>query len=353
MNENEEQNEQVVPEGTPAGGETKPPVEQGGEKPKNQVVPTKHVTPAELVEHLDAENAEREEGEAAEEADQIQPYELVPEPYKEIAAGYTEDMKGIARDAGIPVAEAEVLLHFIVGGAVEAVTHDVENTALAPGQVPGVDLSNKQQCMSYITRKYGKEAPILIEKAVAAFKRLPKSAQDYLDHDRGTGELLTNSPHVILGLAMRELGYTRLTRDGAQRELTALDKKGAPLSDAESRRMSELNGKAAQLAALKATLSPAEVSELARLRARGPLSAFDLDKRKILRHIISRGNSSDHKGLTKALQDKRAPKVGKTGIEKQIAELRTHPAYFDASHASHKEVVAQVSELYRLKNGGK
>ncbi|HET9926693.1 MAG TPA: hypothetical protein VFS98_21435 [Methylomirabilota bacterium] len=33
-------------------------------------------------------------------------------------------------------------------------------------------------------------------------------------------------------------------------------------------------------------------------------------------------------------------------------ELRTHPAYFDRNHKSHKEIVQQVSDLYSQLHGG-
>jgi hypothetical protein len=63
--------------------------------------------------------------------------------------------------------------------------------------VPGVDLSNQQACMTYLKRTYGAMPDTIVSQAQAAFRSLPKDVQAYLDHDNGTGELLTNSPHLL------------------------------------------------------------------------------------------------------------------------------------------------------------
>jgi hypothetical protein len=285
-------------------------------KPAEQVpVPDKTKADGSIYDPLveKADDAEPEDDAAASSSEdggeEIATYDLVPAQYKELADTYHADAVAIAKDAGIEAGEMEVMLHLALGGAMEAVSKDM-GAALQVGQVPGVDLSNKQACVTHLTRKYGAtEGQHIIARAQAEFAKLPQSVRDYLDNDSGTGELLTNSPHVLLALAMRNLGWTNMSKDRAEAELE------------------RMKGK--------------------------PLNAFDIEKRRVLGHIVSRGQSGDNKKLTQALETKRASKPTPTaGIEKRIKELRTHPAYFNRDHKSHKEIVQQVSELYAQLGGG-
>jgi hypothetical protein len=248
---------------------------------------------------IEREGAEQGAGE-----DVIAPYEAVPGQYAELAAGYHQMATELSRDANIPAGEAEIMLHLAIGGAAEAVGRDL-GAALSPGQVPGVDLSNRQQCLTYLDRKYGTtEAKIIVERAVAEFNRLPQKWRERLDHNDGTNQLLTNSPHLLLALAMRNLGWTRQSKEAAQAEL-------------------------AKMAGKK-------------------LSAFDLEKRRVLSHIVSRGQSADNKKLTAALAERKAkplPPSAEQKVRADLADLRRNKAYFDRNHPSHREVVAQVVAL--------
>ncbi len=62
-----------------------------------------------------------------------------------------------------------------------------------------------------------------------------------------------------------------------------------------------------------------------------------------------RARASGTAGTASASQPKvqvPAAPTGKQAVEAKIKELRSHPAYFNRDHASHKEVVEQVSRLY-------
>jgi hypothetical protein len=263
----------------------------------------KYVDPSspEVIANLERENAERH----ASEGDTIAPYDLVPAQFKDIADGYHEDAVAIAKDAGIPASEMEVMLHLAIGGAMDAVSKDMAG-ALSPGQIPGVDLSNQQSCRTYLDRKYGTvEAKIIVERAVAEFNRLPRKVQEYLDHNDGSNQLLTNSPHLLLALAAKNLGWTRLSKESAAKELA------------------KLQGK--------------------------KLSAFDLEKRRILGHIVSRGQSADNQRLTEALAAKKAAKPTPTAevkIRGDLDKLRRSEAYWKREHPAHTETVKQVNALF-------
>ncbi len=221
-----------------------------------------------------------------------------------LADAYTADAQAIAKDAGIPAQEMEVMLHLAIGGALDAVGQDASG-ALSVGQVPGVDLSNEQACRTYLSRKYGDQAPIIVREAQAAFAKLPKDVQAYLDRDSGTGELLSNSPHVLLALAARNLGWTGLSRESAEKELA------------------KLQGK--------------------------KLSAFDLDKRCILNHIVGRGKSRDAKISTA----KPAAKAVPSAIQKRIDAIRRDPNYYGGDARLRKVLVAEMADLYQQRSGGK
>jgi len=339
-NQNEEQ-EHV--EG--AGGEPKvePKVE---DKPLIAPDPEerKYVDPnsPEYLAQLEQEGAER-----AELAAQIAPYELVPEQFKDEAAAYHEDISAIARDAGIPAAEAEVLLHLAMGDTLDAVSKDM-SAVLSPGQLPGPNLANPQECRAILRNRFGDAAAIIEKAAIEEFRSLPKSVQAYLDKDHGDGRLLTNSPSVLLMLAVKRLGWTRLSQESAQKELEKLNDKGRSLDPREQKRMLDLTHKQSKLQELDSELSSAEASELSSLKRRGKLDAFDMVKRQVLGHITSRGKSSDHKGLTDALSKRNAPKVTpskREALEKEARTLRLDPGYYRKDAPNHKALLSRMAVI--------
>jgi hypothetical protein len=298
--------QEIEPEGTVApAAEVKPAAKEltgkeGAlyETPKDK---EEFVDPDKLVEHLDRENAEGHEA-----ADTIAPYELVSDPvHVRLAGEYREDVQQMVKDGGVDAVAAEAVMHYVMGEHADAIAKDSQG-ALSQGQIPGPDLSSQSQCMTYLQRQFGTMAPEIVRQAQQAFKSLPADVQQYLDWDNGDGQVLTNSPHLLVALSLHNSGYTKMNREQAEKEIATLSAK--PKRD-----------------------------------------ALDMAKLKIARHVASRGQSADHAKLTKALAERGAPKVPVSEIDKRIKELRTHPAYFSKDHASHKEVVAQVSELYAQK----
>ncbi len=335
--EQEEQQQQQVPPKV----EDKKPLLVPAPEEKQYVDPNS----PEYLAQLEQEGAERRELET-----QIAPYELVPQQFKADADAYRTDMVNIARDAGIPPAEAEVLLHLAIGDTMEAVSKD-QNAVLGPGQLPGPDLANPRACMTILRHRFGETAAaVIVKTAQEEFRSLPQSVRDYLDHDNGDGRLLTNSPSVLLMLAVKRLGWTRISQEGAQKELNALNDKSKALEPAEQKRMNELVIKKQELARLHGELQPSEQRELDALKRRGQkLDAFDLVKRQVLSHITGRGKSSEHKGLAEAAKSKSTPKAAPSATAKLEAELKTirlDKGYWDKSAPNHKALQARVAAIY-------
>lgn len=260
----------------------------------------KFIKPEDIVAHLDAQNAERD----AQEPHQITVEAPVSAQYSETAGEYAKDGEAIALAAGIPIPEMQTVFNFISDLAIEAVSRD-EQAALMPGQFPGPDLANRQACETTIHRRYGNMASEIIRQAQEAYRNLPKDVQRWLDHDSGDGRVLTNHPAVIAGLALWRSGYSKLTPEAAEKELKVLRSSKTYLQG----------------------------------------DNLTKDKIRMLGYIAARGKSGDA-NIPFTKPTKGVPATAKAKVEAKIKDLRTHPAYFDRNHASHKEVVAQVSELY-------
>lgn len=210
---------------------------------------------------------------------------------QEIAQGYAQDIGLIAAEAGIPAEQAQDLMAY-------AFDQDLAG-------VEGVDGSNATETISVLTNRYGKEATDrLIADSVAAVRRLGPSVKAWLETPDEFGRSLGNLPAVILTLAAHQRGDVRLSPAAAEREIRKLRQ--------------------------------------GKLYASGdPLT---VDRVKLLSRVAARGQESNELALPK-----RGPAPTPSAQEKiqaRIKELKTLPSYWDASHASHKEIVNQVASLY-------
>jgi len=267
------------------------------------------VDPSKIAEHLDREN---EAAHAA--ADTVAPYELLSNPsLQKLAGEYHQDVQAMVRDGGVEAVAAEAIFHYVAGEHAEAAEFDRVHTVLATGEIPGVKLNNPATTIAYLKRTYGSMADTIVENAQKAFRSLPADIQAYLDHDNGDGQLLTNSPHLLVALALHQSGYTKLTPEQAEKEIAHLQK--------------------------------------------GKMDALGLAKLKIARHVASRGKNREHQGLTQALKDKKNPPktVAVSKIDARIKQIRLDPHYHDRSSnpSLHKALVSEMAELYAQKSGGR
>lgn len=244
------------------------------------------------------------DAEPSQPADTIAPVEAISEKYQGAADAYLTDVQSIAKDMGMPAGEMEPLFHFIAGRAVEDIERDA-HAGLAPGQVPGPDLSNRQACETYLHRRYGTSASAVIAAAQAAFGKLPKDVQAWLDHDPGTGERLTNSPSVIAGLAFFGGGYTKLSKEAAAKELKTIRESKA-------------------------------------FQAGDKLS---VDKATLLLLIVNRGAAKQDTASLNAPTQKPAPVPGRAKLEAEARTIRMDPGYIDRGRANHKQLVARMSQI--------
>jgi len=93
----------------------------------------------------------------------------------------------------------------------------------ASQQIEGLNIANEREVLAHMSHTYGAtEAKAIVTAAQAAFKQLPKGVQDYLDQPNPDNTRLTNSPSVLLMLALWGSGHTRLTPEAATKELQRL-----------------------------------------------------------------------------------------------------------------------------------
>jgi hypothetical protein len=193
-----------------------------------------------------------------------------------------------------------------------------ESAGLHNYQLPGVDTANKQQCISWMERRWGRElAQKIISNAQAQYKKLSPQTQRWLDTNHGDNRLLSNHPAILFGLHMLHQGVGRLSKQKAEEWIKAIQ------TDANYEPGNKLNVDTVRL--LRYVASAGDAKEL-------PAKSKEQKHGDFLREVKS--------------------KMPKGQIESRIKELRTHPAYFDKSHKSHKEVVQQVSDLYSKIHGG-
>jgi hypothetical protein len=202
------------------------------------------------------------------------------------AEQFAADMGAIAADVGIPAEEAQTLYDYAVD--------------LGLTSTQGLNLNNQEECLQSLHTQYGPNvSAAIVRDAQAAVRRLGQNVAAYLNV---TG--LGNAPSVLLTLAEFHRGTTKLSKDAAMRELTKL--RGSKEFQSGQR--------------------------------------YAVDRGRLLSAIAHRGDRNELKAPNQVVPSARTQARSK--IEARIKELRSHPAYFDRSHASHKEVVAQVSELY-------
>jgi hypothetical protein len=134
--------------------------------------------------------------------------------------------------------------------------------------------------------------------------------REWIDRDvDGTGRRIGNHPDLVVGLALR--AFAQLSPEAAQRDLDQIRK------------------------------SPAY--------AQGDKLA--VAKARMLNIVLAQGQSKGDKSVGKftppsTRKDFAVQPAGQQ-IQKQIDSLRRDPGYSDRYAANHKELVAQVSALYR------
>jgi hypothetical protein len=260
---------------------------------------------------LDAPERESESSDEPEPSSTVRLEAPVSHEYEGAALEYAKDAEAIAKVADIPLDEMNVLFNFVADGAIMAAEAD-RLAGLHPSQVPGPDISNRRACETILHRRFGNMASKVIEDAVSEFKRLPESVQRWLDTDHSDGRLVSNHPELIIALALKKNGFTRLTPAAAQKELDSLRTQ--------------------------------------------KLDALGKAKIKMLALIAAKGKTGEHQGLKDALSKKSAPKPTPTAESKirgDIAALRRSEAYFRRDHPAHLETVRQVNALYAKLHGDK
>ena len=227
----------------------------------------------------------------------------VSKEYEEAARAYAADAAAIGKVAGIEPSEMNVLFNFIADGAVMAAEADAA-AALHPSQIPGPDIANRRACETILHRRFGNMASRIIEDAVIEFKKLPASVQRWLDTDHGDGRLVSNHPDLIIGLALRKNGFSKLTPEAAERELNVL-------------------------------------------RGQKTLDALGKAKIRMLALVAARGKSSDHASLTEALKSKGAkPALStKSKLEAELKTIRLEKGYWDRSAANHKALTSRMAQI--------
>jgi hypothetical protein len=204
-----------------------------------------------------------------------------------IAEGYRQDMGVIAGEIGMPAEEAQTLLDFAIGGAVQT--------------LEGLDTGNRAECERHLRNLYGDVyADSIIEGARSAFAKLPAGMQRWLDQTTSDGQVLGNHPSVLFALMLWHGGYTRMTPAAAAREL-------------------------AQHRASKEYLAG---------------DRFKLEKVRLLGQIAARGQSNEL-----PMPPKAAP-VAQSQIQKRIDAIRRDPHYMGEARLR-AALVAEMGDLYR------
>ncbi len=200
----------------------------------------------------------------------------------------------LARELSIPPDAAQLLLETAVDAYLD----------LPDGMTPGL---NPSETTTILVNTWGADYTANLKVVHEAVKALGPKVAAYLNTPRGVeGRLMGNDPSVIAALFAYGRGWTRLSPDHAQKRLDRI------MADPKSPYWSG---------------QPTAVAEVKALRARASGTA---------------GTARNSKPEVKVP----AAPTGKAAVEAKIKELRAHPAYFNRDHASHKEVVEQVSRLY-------
>ncbi len=201
----------------------------------------------------------------------------------------------LARELNIPPDAAQQLLEVAVDGFLD----------LPEGFTPGL---NPSETTTILVNTWGRDYEANLKIVHEAVKQLGPKVAAWLNTPRGPEErLLGNDPSVIQALFAFGRGWTRISPANAQERLDRI------MSD---RKHPYWSGDKAAIAEVKAL----------RARAGG-------------------GNAGTARSSRPEVKLP-PPPTSKAAVEAKIKELRSHPAYFSQDHASHKEVVEQVSRLY-------
>jgi hypothetical protein len=218
---------------------------------------------------------------------EIQVPAALSQGHQEEAAVFAQDVSALAVTAGIDQTTAQTLFDYAVD--------------LAALEEPGSwDSNDPDPTMGTLAVRYGAEAAgRIVKDAQAAVRKLGPSVGAYLDQ---TG--LGNAPAVLEALAAFARGeFGRSPADAAK--------------------------------------------ELKKVRQSKEYQAGDratVNRMRLLSAIAARGQNAEAETPRRGAAP--AP-TSRDRIEGQIKALRANPAYFDRDSPSHKEVVAQVTELYR------
>jgi hypothetical protein len=225
--------------------------------------------------------------------------ETLTNSQKQQASEWAEDIGRIGKSAGIGASELEAAFHY-------AIDADLNG----PGGITG---ENPEESYSVLLTRFGKAgAEAIILDAQAMVRKLGAHARAWLDEPIDMmGAKRGNQPAILQTLAELHRGSFRLNPESARKQIQTL-------------RASELYQKG----------DPTTVAKMRALH----LVVEQAEKR------AARGNAPKQPRPT--ITSGPPTQSAKAKVEARIKELRSHPAYFDKSHASHKEVVAQVSALY-------
>jgi hypothetical protein len=222
---------------------------------------------------------------------EIQVPEALSQGHKEEAAVFAQDVGALAVTAGIDQQTAQTIFEYAVD--------------LAALEAPDSwDANDPGAAVGTLAVRYGAEAAgQIVKDAQAATRKLGPSVGAWLDQ---TG--LGNAPSVLEALAAYGRGeFGRSPADAA-----------------------------------------AELKKLRQSPGYANGERATVNRARLLSAIAARGQNAEAETPKKGAAS--AP-TSRDRIEGQIKALRANPAYLDRDSPSHKEVVAQVAELYRKLDG--
>jgi hypothetical protein len=241
------------------------------------------------------------------------PQLAVSDVFRPEAEAYREDVAAIATEYPSLKNEASVLYEYIGSAAAAELAKATTDSDWQQGQAVGPDLRNPDQCRQVLRMRFGESmADGLMDQAAKEFAKLPESVRGWIDADvDGTGRRIGNHPDLVVGLALR--AFAQLSPEAAQKEL----------------------------AMVRQSTSYAQGDKL------------QVAKARMLQIVV--GNAQAKTDSGKSIGKFTPPSTRKdfgaqpqaASLQKEVDALRRHVAYADRYHPAHKEVVAQMNELYR------
>lgn len=209
-----------------------------------------------------------------------------------------EEYSVLSKEMGLAPDAAQMLLETVVES----------HLSLPEGMTPAV---NRAESLSVLHTLWGNQFDQNLKLVQDVVKANPKLAH-WLNVQRGAEQrALGDDPSVLVSLLAFAKGWHKVTPAQAETRLQKI------LNDSKSPYWAG---------------EPNLVAEVRALRARAS------------------GTAGTASAVKQAVKAPAAPS-GRAAVEARIKELKTSPAYWSRDHASHREVVDQVSQLYAQLDG--